>query len=76
MDRQYSENGARNIYQNKNQMRAYVECSLNQSKKIIPYRPFHREIDEASVSEFYQSIADQLYQATLIRWLSLLYVYK
>ena len=29
-----------------------------------------------SVSEFYQSIAVQLYQPTLIRWLSLLYVYK
>ena len=29
-----------------------------------------------SVFEFYQSIAVQLYQPTLIRWLSLLYVYK
>ena len=29
-----------------------------------------------SVSEIYQSIAIQLYQPTLIRWLSLLYVYK
>ena len=29
-----------------------------------------------SVSEFYQSIAFQLYQPTLTRWLSLLYVYK
>ena len=29
-----------------------------------------------SVFEFYQSIAVQLYQPTLIRWLSLLYVHK
>ena len=29
-----------------------------------------------SVSEFYQSIAVQPYQPTLIRWLSLQYVYK
>ena len=27
MDHQYEENGARNIYSNYNQMRAYVECS-------------------------------------------------
>ena len=46
MDRQYRENSARNIYSNYNQMRTYVECSPNQSKKIIPYRPFHRAIDE------------------------------
>ena len=46
MDHQYRENGARNIYSNYNQMRAYVEYSPNQSKKIIPYRPFHRAIDE------------------------------
>ena len=29
-----------------------------------------------SVSQFYQSIADQLQQPRLIRWLSLLYVSK
>ena len=34
MDHQYRENGARNIYSNYNQMRAYVECSPNQSKKL------------------------------------------
>ena len=34
MDHQYRENGARNIYLNYNQMRAYVECSLNQSKNL------------------------------------------
>ena len=55
-------------------------------KKFVPYRPFHRAIDEAlkiskkvmavSVSEIYQSIAVQLYQPTLIRWLSRLCVYK
>ena len=46
MDYQYVENGARNIYSNNNQMRAYVECSPNQSKKIMPYRHFHQAIDE------------------------------
>ena len=46
MDHQYGENGERNIYSNNNQMRAYVKCSPNQSKKIMPYRPFHRAIDE------------------------------
>ena len=46
MEHQYSKNGERNIYSNYNQMRAYVECSLNQSKKIMPYRPFRRAIDE------------------------------
>ena len=30
MDLQYKENGARNIYSNYNQVRAYVECSPNQ----------------------------------------------
>ena len=34
MDYQYRENGARNIYSNYNQMKAYVECSPNQSKKF------------------------------------------
>ena len=78
MDRQYGENGARNIYSNYNQMRAYVECFPNQP-------PFHRAIDETlkitkvlavSVSEFYYTITVQLYQPTLISWLSLLDVYK
>ena len=32
MDHQHRENGARNIYSNYNQMRAYVKCSRNQSK--------------------------------------------
>ena len=59
--------------------------ALQINKKIIPYQPFHWAIDETeesgnvlttSVFEFYQSIAVQLYQTTLIRWLSLLYVYK
>ena len=30
MDRQYKENGAKNIYSNYNQMRAYVEWSPDQ----------------------------------------------
>ena len=34
MDHQYRENGARNIYSSYNQMRAYVECSPNQSKNL------------------------------------------
>ena len=34
MDHQYRGNGVRNIYSNCNQMRAYVECSPNQSKKL------------------------------------------
>ena len=34
MDYQYRENGARNIYSDYNQMRANVECSPNQSKKL------------------------------------------
>ena len=45
MDHQYGESGARNIYSNNNQMRAYVEA-LQINQKIIPYRPFHRAIDE------------------------------
>ena len=46
MDDKYEVSDARNIYPNYNQMRAYVESSPNQSKKIIPYRSFHRAIDE------------------------------
>ena len=34
MDYPYRENGARNIYSNYNQIRAYIECSPNQSKKL------------------------------------------
>ena len=32
MDHHYREKGARNIYSNYNQMRAYVECSPDQQK--------------------------------------------
>ena len=78
MDHQYRENGARNIYSNYNQMRAYVKCYANQSKKIMPYRPFHRAIDETlkSPEKFWPflylnlpeyNFAVQLYQPTLIR---------
>ena len=81
MDHQYGENGTRNIYSNNNQMRAYVECSQNQSK-IVLYRSFHREIDETlKILEkcwlfLYLNFTRvlQFYQPTLIRWL--LYVYK
>ena len=45
MDHQYGENGGKNIYSNYNQMRAYVECFPNQPKNV-PYRLFHRAIDE------------------------------
>ena len=31
---------------NYNQIRTYVESSPNQSKKVVPYRPFHQTIDE------------------------------
>ena len=34
MDHQYRKNGARNIYSSYNQMRAYVDCSPSQSKKL------------------------------------------
>ena len=34
MHHQYRENGERNIYSDYNQMRSYVECSLDQSKKL------------------------------------------
>ena len=34
MGRQYRENGARSKYPSYNHMRAYVECSPNQSKKL------------------------------------------
>ena len=76
MDHEYRENGARNMYSNYNQMRAYVECSPNQSIKNIPYRPSHQAIDETLkiLEKFlYLNIAVKLYQPTLIRWLSLLY---
>ena len=35
MDHQYRENGARNMYSNYDQMRAYVERSPNQAKKLF-----------------------------------------
>ena len=60
--------------------------ALQINKKIIPYPIFpaiNRESFEdsgkvlvVSVFEIYHSIAAQLYQPTLMRWLSLLYVYK
>ena len=82
---QYRENGAKNIYSNYNQMRAFVVYSPNQSKNYtLSTFPSSNEQNFGDsgkvlaiyVSEFYQSIAVQDYQPTLIRWLSLLYVYK
>ena len=64
MDHQYRENGARNIYSNYNQMRAFVECSPNQSKNYTSstFLSSNRQNFEdlgkvlpASVSEFYLS---------------------
>ena len=85
MDHQYRENGVRNMYSNYNQMRAYVECSPSQSKKLylinLAIEPSTNFEDSGkalavSVLEFYQSVVAQLYQPTFIRWLSLLNVYK
>ena len=86
MDHQYGGNGARNIYSNCNQMRAYVECFPNQSKKfhtLLTFPSSNRQNFEdsgkvlaISVSKFYNSIAVQLYQSTLLRWLSVMYVCK
>ena len=71
MDHQYSrENSTRNIYSNYDQMRTYVECSPNQSKKNYTFSTFpssnRRNFEDSgimlavSVSQFYQSIAVQL----------------
>ena len=73
MDHQYGENGARNIYSNYNQMRAYVECSPNQPSSNRRNFEDSRKVLVVSVSEFYESIAVQL---TFIRCLPLLYVNK
>ena len=84
MDHQYKENGARNIYSNYNQMRAYVECSPNQERNytLSTFPSSNRQdfnnigkVLATSEFDFYQSIAVQLYQSTLIRWLPLLHVY-
>ena len=64
---QYRENGARHIYSNYNQMRAYVECSPNQSKShtLSTFPSRNRNFENSgtvlavSVSQFYQSIAVQ-----------------
>ena len=69
MDRQYRENGARNVYSNYNQMRADVECSPNQSKNyaLSTFPSSNRRNFEdsgimlaVSVSQFYRSIVVQL----------------
>ena len=69
MDHQYRENSARNIYSNYNQMRAYVECSQNQSKNctLSTFPSSNRRNFEdfgivlaVSISQFYQSTAVQL----------------
>ena len=69
MDHQCMENGARNIYSNCNQMRAYGECSPNQSKNYtLSTFPssIRRNFEDSgivlvvSLSQFYQSVAVQL----------------
>ena len=70
MDYQDRENGARNICSNYNQMRAYDECSPNQSKKLylieLSIEQSTKNFEDSrivlafSVSQFYQSIAVQL----------------
>ena len=82
MDYQYRENGVRNMYSSYNQMRAHVECSPNQNTLSTFSWNNRRNFEDSgkvlavSVFEIYQSIAVQLYQPTLIRWLSPLHVYK
>ena len=66
-------------------MRANVECSPNQQNNYT-FSTFpssnQRNFEDSgkvlvvSVSEFYQSTAFELYQPTLIKWLSLMYVYE
>ena len=74
MDHQYRENGAKNMYSNYNLMRAHVECSPNYNLSIFPssFEDSGKVLNE-SVLEFTKS---QQYQPTLIKWLSLVYVYK
>ena len=77
MDHQYRGKGARNTYSNYNQMRAYVECSPDQSKKNYTLSTFPSsnrwdfkdsgKVLVVSVSEFYQSTAVPPYQPTLIK---------
>ena len=83
MDHQYKENGARNIYSIYNQIRAYVECSPNQSKNIIPYLPLHPAIDETlKILEkclpflYLNSTRAVLQLSSTSPWLLLLYVCK
>ena len=70
MDYQYRENGARNVYSNYNQMRAYVEWSPKSIKKNYTLSTFpwsnRRNFEDSgivlvvSVSQFYKGIAVQL----------------
>ena len=85
MDHQCWENGGRNTYSNYDQIKAYVDCSpINQKNYTSSaFQSSNRQNFEGSgkvlavsVSEIYQSIAIHLYHPMLIRWLSLLSVYK
>ena len=70
---QYEESDARNKHSNYNQMRAYVQSSKkNYTLSTFPSgnrRNFEDsgKVLAVSVFEFYQSMAVQLYQPTLIR---------
>ena len=77
------DNGARNIYSNYNQTRAYVECSPNQSKNytLSTFPSSNRGNIENSGKVLAETVILPKYcssalSVTLIRWLSLLYVYK
>ena len=75
MDHQYRENGARNMCSNYNQMRAYVECSPNQLKKLYL---IDLSVEQSAKLWRFQKNAGSFciwnLQPTLMRWLSLLYV--
>ena len=73
MDHQYWENGVRKIYSNYNHMRAYVEAlQINPKNYTCNRRYFEDSITvlAVSASSFYQSTAVQLYQPTLMKWVS------
>ena len=84
MDHQYGENSARTFIQTMIRGELMLNApQINQKNYTLSTFPSsnRRNFEDSgkvlaiSVSEFYQSIAVQLYQPTVIRWLSLLYVY-
>ena len=67
MDHQYGENGVRNIYSNYDQMRAYVKCSPNQSKKLCLINLSIEQSMKLCLNLPEYNFAVQLYKSTLIR---------